>query len=576
MNYINFLQVSCKNCYKCLRACPVKAIKFKNGQAKIVEERCIECGQCLEICPQNATKVVSHIDKVKEAISLNRRVVASITPSFAGFFNVDPCKIVAALKHLGFSFVEENNLGTNILAKYYKEYLKHSNLENYITTFCPSANSLIQKYYPELIKYMIPIVSPMVAQGKVLKKIYGEDSFIVFIDPCIAKKVEGDEFQDAIDAVLNFNELNKWIYDSGIEIQKIDNENFDNKIPKDGKSFLRAGEFMNSIKDTIDEKSLHSIAVSSTEDCIDILDSIKMKTLNSVFVELNICRGGCIGGHNMMKNKKQYYKRLYKTKEYIRNKNILNTNYSFNSIKEVLGNIDFKREFKNKTFKRNLASKEEIDKIMRNMGKFTKEDKLNCGVCGYDTCIEKAQAIFEGMAESDMCLHFMRSKAESLSNVIIENTVNSIIMVDYDINVVEINPAAQKIFNIYRQNIIGKPLSLLIDDSNFKWVRDNCKDIIGKKVQCLKYGAVFIENIIYLPKQNLILAEMTNIMEGEKNKKELNRVKKNTLNAAKAVIEKQMRVAQEIAGLLGETTAETKVTLDKLRRIVAGEEGDIK
>nr|WP_272508962.1 (Fe-S)-binding protein [Clostridium ganghwense] len=209
------------------------------------------------------------------------------------------------------------------------------------------------------------------------------------------------------------------------------------------------------------------------------------------------------------------------------------------------------------------------------MGKFVKEDKLNCGVCGYDTCMEKAQAIFEGMAETDMCLHFMRSKAESLSDVIIDNTANSIIMVDGDINIIEINPAAQEVFMVKSENILGKPLNLLIDDADFRKVKETGENIIGKKVVYPQYNAVFMENIIYLPKQNLILAAMTNIIEEEKNKRELNRVKKNTLNAAQEVIEKQMRVAQEIAGVLGETTAETKVLLNKLRRIVAGEEEEI-
>ncbi|MCY6369604.1 [Fe-Fe] hydrogenase large subunit C-terminal domain-containing protein [Clostridium ganghwense] len=577
MNYISFSNASCKNCYKCLRACLVKAIKFKNGQAKIVQERCIACGHCLEICPQNATKVISDLDRVKEAISSKKKVVVSVTPSFAGFFNVEEEKIAAALRKLGFSFVEENDLGTGILAHYYEKYLNENKLENYITTFCPSANSLIQKYYPELIKYMIPVVSPMIAQAKVLKKIYGEDSFVVFIDPCIAKKIEANEFEGEkiIDAVLNFNEINKWIYGSGIRLDELKAEEFDKNMPKNGKSFLLEGEVINSIKNTIDRKALHPITISGTEDCIEILDSIQMGAIKGVFVELNICKGGCIGGHNMMKNKKQYYKRLHKTKEYIKNKEKSEKSNIIKETEHILESIDFGRKFKDKSFKRPIATKQDIERIMKQMGKFVKEDKLNCGVCGYDTCMEKAQAIFEGMAETDMCLHFMRSKAESLSDVIIDNTANSIIMVDGDINIIEINPAAQEVFMVKSENILGKPLNLLIDDADFRKVKETGENIIGKKVVYPQYNAVFMENIIYLPKQNLILAAMTNIIEEEKNKRELNRVKKNTLNAAQEVIEKQMRVAQEIAGVLGETTAETKVLLNKLRRIVAGEEEEI-
>ncbi|MCY6957121.1 [Fe-Fe] hydrogenase large subunit C-terminal domain-containing protein [Clostridium brassicae] len=575
MNYINFSKARCKNCYKCLRACLVKAIKFKNGQAEIVQERCIACGHCLEICPQNATRVVSDLDKVKEAIEGNKKVIASITPSFAGYFNVDEGKLIAALRKLGFSFVEENDMGIDVLGDYYKNYLDNSNLENYITTFCPSANYLIQKYYPELIKYMIPVVSPMIAQAKILRKVYGEDSFIVFIDPCIAKKIEISEFEEkTIDSVLNFNEINKWIYSSEIKLDRLQEEEFDGNISKGRKSFLLAGEIVNSIKETTDKNMLYPAIVSGTQDCIDMLDSIKMGTVKGVFAELSICRGGCIGGHNMMKNKKQYYKRLQKTKEYIYKKE-LKQNKVDNYEENVLDGISFERKFNKMEFHRPTPSKEDLDKIMKQMGKVAKEDKLNCGVCGYDTCIEKAKAVFEGMAETDMCLHFMRSKAESLSNVVIENTANGIIMVDEDINIIEINPAAQQVFCVQPQNILGKPLSLLIDDTDFVRVRDTAESIIGKKVCYPQYNAAFMINIMYLHKENLILAALTDIMDEEKNKKELNRVKKNTLNAAQDVIERQMRVAQEIAGVLGETTAETKVILNKLRRIVEGEEGEI-
>ncbi|MCY6484486.1 PAS domain S-box protein [Clostridium aestuarii] len=577
MNYINFSKASCKNCYKCLRACHVKAIKFKDGQAKIVQERCIACGQCLEICPQNATKVVSELDKVKNAIDSNRKVIISISPSFAGYFKMDEGKLVAALKKIGFSFVEENDLGMKVLSYYYEQYMKTNNMENYITTFCPSSNQLIEKYYPDLIKYMIPVVSPMIAKAKILKSIYGQDSFIVFMDPCIAKKIEADEFKEekVVDAVLNFNEVNKWIYSSGINLEELESKEFDKKVLKNGGSFLSKDDVLKSIQDTIDNKLLHHMNVSGTQDCIDILDSIQVGAVKGIFAELNICRGGCIGGHNMMKNKKEYYKRLQKTKKYLKRKEEREKEDKHKYRELDLNNINFFTKYENKSFKKPIANEKEIQKIMKHMGKYTKEDKLNCGVCGYDTCREKAQAIFEKMAEPEMCLHFMRSRAERLSNVICENTANSLIMVDGDMNIVEINPAAQRVFTVNREKILGKPVGMLIDDEDFRRVKETEENIIGKKVYYPQYNVMFMVNIIYLPKQNLVLVAMTDIMEEEKNKKELMRVKENTLDAAQKVIERQMRVAQEIAGVLGETTAETKVILNKLRKVIAGEEGDI-
>lgn len=220
-----------------------------------------------------------------------------------------------------------------------------------------------------------------------------------------------------------------------------------------------------------------------------------------------------------------------------------------------------------------VVSIEDINRVLKEMGKNNEQDKLNCGVCGYTTCEEKAVAIIRGMAEKDMCLHYMRSKAESLSNIIFENTVNSVIIVDNELKILEMNPIAQKTFMAKINEYRGVPLNSLMDDSDFKEVLETKENIEGKTVENHQYGVVFKENISYLEKENVLIGVMMNITEDKKNKKELYDVKKKTLDAAQEVIEKQMRVAQEIAGLLGETTAETKIILNRLRRVVAGENG---
>lgn len=572
MSNINFSKADCRNCYKCLRSCPVKAIRFENEQAMIDEERCIECGHCLTICPQNAREIKSDLDTVKEAINSGRRVIVSLAPSFAGFFDVHPGKVVSALKKLGFNVIEETAVGAEIVSELYNEYIKDKKQDVYITTSCPSANYLVEKYFKEVIPYLIPTVSPMIAHGKLLKDKFGIDSFVVFIGPCLAKKSEFQSYtkDKIIDAVLTFDELSLWTSEVGIEIDELEEEKFNTNPYSKGQGFPLGGGIIEAMGEKLEKSPLAVITVSGMEACMEVFNSVKNGDLKGVLIEASACNGSCIGGPVMIKNGENYYTKLKRVRNYIKSRK----NYNDPKDMQVPEYINFSREFTQRQVKRVVATEEEIIAIMKEMGKYELKDELNCGVCGYNTCRLKAQAVFEGMAETNMCLHYMRTKAESLANEIVENTASNVILLDGDMNVREMNPAAQAVFKIQHQNIIGKPISILIDDEDFRKVRETGQSIMGKKVAYPKYGVVFIANIVYLPKQNMVLASMINIMSEEKNKKELMKVKENTLNAAQEVIEKQMRVAQEIASLLGETTAETKIILTKLKKIVAGEDGE--
>lgn len=572
MSNINFSKAECRNCYKCLRSCPVKAIKFENEQATIDEERCIECGHCLTICPQEAREIKSDIELVKQAIYSGKKIIASLAPSFAGYFDMHHGILVSALKKLGFSIIEETAVGAEIVSELYNDYIRENKQDIYITTSCPSANYLVEKYFKEFIPYLIPKVSPMIAHGKLLKNKFGEDSFVVFIGPCLAKKSEFDSFskENIMDAVLTFDEINCWITEAGIDIHQLEEGRFNINPYSGGQGFPIGGGIIEAMGEKLQQSSINIISVSGMEECIEVFNSINNGDLKQALIEVSACKGSCIGGPVMVKNGHNYYAKLRKVKNYINSRKICN-----NSVyTEIPKNIDFNRVFNEKPIKKVIATEEEILNIMKRMGKYELKDELNCGVCGYDTCRIKAQAVFEGMAETNMCLHYMRTKAESLSNEIVENTASNLILLDGEMNVREMNPAAKAIFKIQSENIIGKSISLIIDDENFRKVRETGESIIGKKVAYPKYGVVFIENIVYLPKQDMVLVSMINIMAEEKNKKELMKVKENTLNAAQEVIEKQMRVAQEIASLLGETTAETKIILTKLKKIVAGEDGE--
>ncbi len=564
MAHINFSKANCKNCYKCLRSCPVKAIKFKNQQAQIVEERCIKCGHCLYNCPQNASFIQSDLYKVKQAIKLGKQVIASIDPSFLSYFpDMDEQKVIAAIKKLGFNEVEESSIAIEAMDDIYSQYIKKSSSRILISTCCPSANYLVEKYYPELIKYLIPLDSPMVAHGKILKKNYGSDAYTVFIGPCVSRKFEAGDFKNAniIDAVLSFDEIHRWISGSNIDIASIKEEMpYKNYASPAMGYHIGEGESV-SLKQLISEKNMDIISVNGINHCMEIFEELKDGKVQDVFVDVSACRGNCIGGPNLARESRDFFSRRKKVTNYVKNRGIVHNDKM---------TLSFSRSFFDKGISSVYVKEEDIQRVMKLMGKFDMHDELNCGVCGYSTCRDKARAVCLGMAEIEMCLNFMRGKAENITNVIFKNSPNIIMIIDENLNIVEINPAAERAFSVTGENIKGKNVSVIIDSSDIIQVKYNKENILGKRVEYPQYNGIFVQNIVYLEKHSIILVTMDDIMEEERNKIELMNVRENTLNAAQDVIEKQMRVAHEIASLLGETTAETKVTLTKLKKFIQG------
>jgi PAS domain S-box-containing protein len=559
-----------------LRKCPSKAITILEDYAEIVDEMCIKCGECQEICPQNALTIISDIDRVKMAISSEKKVLVSLAPSFVGAFDLDDARqIVTGLKLLGFDVVEETAIGAEIVSDYYKKQIEKGDKKNLITTSCPSANYMIERYYPELVKYMMPVVSPMLAHGKIMKHHYGMDNYMVFIGPCLAKKAEAEEpeHRTLIDSVLTFEELSEWFSEDNIDLKKLNITDFDKASYHRGRAFPIGGGLINEEVKKAAKDKYEIIRVDGVDRCKDILDALKNEDITKSCIEINVCMGSCVDGPGMPKNKDNYYVRERRVREYVEKEQDywkVNAELFTKEQKEM----DYRKLFIDRKVIRREASESEITAILRKMGKFRPEDELNCNACGYLTCREKAQAVYEGMSDITMCLPYMRAKAESLRNIIFGRSPNVILMLDEELFVKEINPAGEELFNVQAEDLVGKPISMIIDDSDFAKVIESGKNIISEKKEFANYGAVIYQNIIYIEKEGIVLAILTDVTQEEKSRKELARVKETTINSAQEVIEKQMRVAQEIASLLGETTAETKVILTKLKNITLGEAGE--
>lgn len=568
MRILDFYPTNCKNCYKCVRNCSVKAIKMIDDQAQIVEEKCIACGNCFLVCPQNARNIHSDIDNVTEAMNQGRKIIVSIAPSYLGVYE-EPYKIISVLRHLGASLVEETAIGAVKVTELYQDYISSTTVDNLITTCCPSVNMMVQTYYPELIKYLMPIDSPMIAHCKMIRKRHGKDAFIVFLGPCISKKCEayGYQLSGVVDGVISFEELDKMLETRNIDVSQFEESLPDLQGDYTGKKYPLENGILSGMKETISANKFTPLSVSGIDNLRGAFEAMEKGELKNVIVEANSCQGGCLGGPAVPKKSRNLFVRKTKTRTEIRpSRNIRYKNYT-----EDEKSLDYSRFFRNKQYIHPTYSEEEILGVLEKTGKHTKSDELNCGACGYDTCRDKAVSVLEGLSHPQMCMPYMRSEAEKISNIYFRYSPSIIVIVDTDLNILDLNPVGEKAFNISISSLRNKKLSSIMPDDGFRAVLKTEENTGGRKVTLDKYGIIAYERVIYLPKNKILFGILNDITADEMKKEQIINFKLNTLETADKVIEKQMRVAQEIAGLLGETTAETKAALLKLKKVVLEE-----
>ncbi|MFR5601754.1 MAG: [Fe-Fe] hydrogenase large subunit C-terminal domain-containing protein [Lachnospiraceae bacterium] len=565
MGIIDFKATKCKHCYKCVRYCDVKAIMIKDERAEIMPDKCILCGHCLQICPQSAKTLVSDLELVKGFIKRGETVVVSLAPSYMGLLKYKTIgQVNGALRRLGFSDVRETSEGAAFVTAEYNRLLQEGTMENIITTCCPSANDLIEIYYPELIPYMAPVVSPMVAHGKLIKKEMGSQVKVVFLGPCIAKKQESlDPRHDTyIDAVLNFNDIQKWMEEEQISIEACEDVPFKQLDPMVNRLYPITNGVVNSVMATENHvDSYRKFYVHGSKNCIDLCESMKRGEIQGCFIEMNMCSGGCIKGPTVNDETISRFKVKLDMEETIPKEPVKESD-----LLQAAADLSFKKIFTDHSPKDPLPTEEEIREILRKIGKTAPEDQLNCGACGYPTCRDKAIAVFQKKAELEMCIPYMHEKAESLSNLVMETSPNIVLIVDPDMKIMEYSSVGEKYFGKTRQEALSMYLYEFIDPVNFQWVFDTHQNIHGKRVSYPEYKLSTLQNIVYIEKENVVLATFIDITKEEELAQQEYEKKLETIDLAQKVIHKQMMVAQEIAGLLGETTAETKTTLTTLCR----------
>ena len=557
MDCLTLKKSNCKNCYKCIRHCPVKSIRFSGNQAYIIGNECILCGQCFVVCPQNAKQIVDETEKVKVILQGDEPVVVSLAPSFvANYEGVGIDSMRKALKQLGFYDVEETAVGATIVKNEYERMIDEESRDVIITSCCHSVNLLIQKYFPRELDFLADVLSPMQAHCLDIKRrIPGAKT--VFVGPCVAKKDEAQHYEGIVDAVLTFDELTAWLASENIELCGDEEENENSRA----RFFPTTGGILKTLSK--ENPNYTYMAIDGTQNCIEALKDIESGKIHRCFIEMSACSGSCIGGPVMEKFHRSPVKEYMAVAKFAGKKDF-----------EVStpDSLSLRKEFTEIERKLQPPSEEEIREILRQMGKTRKSDELNCGSCGYDTCREKAIAIYHGKAEISMCLPYLKDKAESFSDTIVRNTPNGLIVLNEKLEVQQINKAALKILNIrYASDVMGDQVVRIMEPADFLDVLNKGRNIHNKRVYLAEYEKYVEETIVYDREYRLLVCILRDVTAEEMQREKKEDISRQTVEIADRVVDKQMRIVQDIASLLGETAAETKIALSKLKESISDE-----
>ncbi len=561
-------KAQCRDCYRCVRACPVKAIKMFDAQASVDVDRCILCGTCITECPQGAKQYRKDLLLVKEYLENGEKVILSLAPSFPAFFDDSVVnRVPSALRSLGFSYISETAIGAYLVSKEAEKYINKYSNKPHIISFCPVVVNFVEKYFPYLSSLLLPVKSPMVAHAKYLKEKFGYDCKVVFIGPCIAKKDESqkDIYLGYVDAVLTFDELKEWFSEKELDLRKFEESWFDEPCDDVAKMFALSGGFGKLANMQPDPLSINNITTTGFNNIKDALNYLTPD--KSVVIDPLFCSMGCINGAGV-KNDVNIFERQSRVIKYSASANqpmLQKPNYDNVT-------LDLNTKFNRYIAKPKVEiSEEKIKEVLQKTGKYTKEDELNCGACGYNTCREKAIAVLEGIAEIEMCIPYMRRIAEQRGDKIIESSPNGIVILDKELNIVNMNPAFKRFFYC-NSSMYGKKISVLMDPVHFEELKASDEDIIERTVNHEKYNIVCHQKLYKLKTEDRLVGIFVDITKNIADKEKLDSLRNETVQQAQELLRHQIEMAQKLAKILGENTAKGELLVENLLRLAKDEQ----
>lgn len=547
----------CQDCYKCLRQCRVKAIDIQDGHASVIANMCILCGNCVQVCPMGAKKVRSDIERVKLLFRMKKHVYASVAPSYlAEFEPVDSSQFIAALKDLGFEGVSETAIGAEqISAAVAARMEKKASVS--ISSACPSVVELIKRYHPEYEKYVCNMLSPVLAHCKVLRETYGNDIGVVFIGPCIAKKREADENPYLLDVAITYHELRAWFDEEGIDPSVYAPDGGDTFVPNEaheGRLYPIDGGMIAGIKadsGLTDGQFMSFSGIGAIQRALENLEDLTDR--GPLFLELLACEGGCVNGPMMHQRSGTIVKRS----------SVIRSFQGPRTVRADVPCVDVDHAWNIEPVAAPIYTEDQIAEALKRAGKFGKEDELNCGGCGYDSCRSFAKALLDGRAEETMCMGYMRQLAQKQADALLRAMPSGVVIVDESLQIVESNRRFSQILGkdierVYeaKPHLEGARLEKIVPFWRlFEQVVHGGTAHLEKDV---KIGSRTLHVTVFtIEKHRRVGGIVQDITEPWVRKEQI-------INKARKVIAQNLETVQQIAYLLGENAAESEVILNSI------------
>lgn len=543
----------CQDCHKCIRECHVKAIRVQDGYARIVPELCVLCGNCILACPSTAKQVRDDLPKAKALLASGRKVVVSLAPSFAAqFAGVRPGQVIHALRRLGFHAVSETALGAQQVSTSIPELMEHAPAQIWISSACPVVVDFVAKYHPECSANVTPILSPLLTHCKLLRKHFGEEIGVVFIGPCIAKKSEAEQHPELLDVVLTFEDFSRWLAEENIglaDLMEGADDHFEPEQSREGAFYPVEGGMVPGI---VGSRKINEAQIMSFSGIANVEQALRgipeWHPERSLFFELTACPGSCINGPKATRSN-SVARRRFEVGRYARPAAGEPRQSSVSTVQSYRAAPVPKADY----------SELQLKEALRTVGKYSEEDELNCGGCGYDSCRDFARALIARNAERMMCATYTRKLAQKKANALMQKMPSAVVIVDDDLKIIECNKNFVRLFSEHTEqakDLEGCALSAVIPFSHlFRRVLESAEDIVSHDMRYQR--SILNTSIFTIEPHSVLCGIFQDITEPIFQKEQI-------IGRAREVIQKNLKTVQQIAYLLGENAADSEIILNSI------------
>jgi iron only hydrogenase large subunit-like protein/uncharacterized Fe-S cluster-containing protein len=549
-------RTQCHDCYKCVRQCPVKAIRVAEGHAVVMPERCIACGTCVAACPSGAKRVRQDLDGVRELVAGSAMAAASLAPSFVSEFpGVAPERLVAALRALGFTHVSETALGAEQVSARLAKNLDQCQSRILLSTACPVAVDLVIKFRPDLVELLSPLQSPLLAHARLLKAGLGQAVPVVFFGPCIGKKLESARHPELLAAALTFQDLRDWLAREGVRLEELQpgpEDRFAPRRAREGALYPVEGGMAEATRLNMRREGTRFVTVSGVDEILTALADLPRPGRENVFLELLACKGGCVRGPKA--SRRSPVAARMAVLDYA----LPGTGPVDRPVEVPLGEVYGAAPCQEARFE-----EERILKVLKRIGKRTPEDQLNCGACGYDTCRDLAAAILDGRGEGRMCVSNMRNLAQKKANALLRTLPFGVVILDEHLEVIECNDTFvdlldddAKLVNEAQPGLAGAHVEKLLPFAQrFREVLESGEEIIRENIRVL--GRTLSVTIFTVEPQRVVGALLLDVTEVEDRRQQV-------IEKAQQVIQNMLANVQDIAFSLGRNAANSEGILNSI------------